>query len=121
MFANDWVKVKNDIAICDMYSIVGRIEESYNYGKTQDVERYVLKPFSMRKLNVFNNKDNKFVVAYDDKTKDKIITTIKRVAYNERNNWKPINKAVFFVKDGKYIPFSGLAWINNTQEVINAM
>ena len=121
LFANDWVKVKNDIAICDMYSIVGRIEESYNYGKTQDVERYVLKPFSMRKLNVFNNKDNKFVVAYDDKTKDKIITTIKRVAYNERNNWKPINKAVFFVKDGKYIPFSGLAWINNTQEVINAM
>lgn len=121
LFANDWVKVKNDIAICDMYSIVGRIEESYNYGKTQDVERYVLKPFSMRKLNVFNNKDNKFVVAYDDKTKDKIITTIKRVAYNERNSWKPINKAVFFVKDGKYIPFSGLAWISNTQEVINAM
>lgn len=121
LFHNDWVKIKDDINICDMFSIVAKFEESYNYGKTQDVEQYVLKPYSMRKLNVFNNKDNKFILAYDEKSKDNIINTIKRVSYNERNSWKPINKAVFFIKDGKYIPFSGLAWICDSKSILDSI
>lgn len=121
LFHNDWVKIKDDINICDMFSIVGKFEESYNYGKTQDVEQYILKPYSMRKLNVFNNKDNKFILAYNEESKDYIINTVKRVSYNERNSWKPINKAVFFIKDGKYIPFSGLAWICDSKSVLDSI
>lgn len=118
LFPKEWDYIKNDVNICDMFSIVARIEESYSYGKTQEVERYVLKAFSMRKLNVLNNKANKMILQVDDNTINNIVETIKRVSYRERENWLPINKAVFLQRNGKFIPLSGLAWVNNSENVI---
>ena len=121
LFPKEWGYIKNDVNICDMFSIVARIEESYSYGKTQEVERYVLKAFSMRKLNVLNNKVNKMILQVDDNTIDNIVETIKRVSYRERENWLPINKAVFLQRNGKFIPLSGLAWVNNSNGILEGI
>ena len=75
----------------------------------------------MRKLNVLNNKVNKMILQVDDNTIDNIVETIKRVSYRERENWLPINKAVFLQRNGKFIPLSGLAWINNSNGILEGI
>lgn len=120
LFPKEWSILKDNVNICDMFSIVAKIEEAYNYGVTQNVEKYTLKAISFRKLNVLNNIDNKLILKADNNM-DEIVDAIKKVSYKDREAWKPINKAVFLQKDNKFIPVSGLAWINNSQDVLSRL
>lgn len=119
LFPKDWAIIKDDINICDMFSIVARIDEAYNFGVSQSIEKYILKALSFRKLSVLNNLDNKLILKVDDDNINNVIEVIKKVSYKDREAWKPINKAIFLQKDNKFIPISGLAWVNNSQDVIN--
>lgn len=115
IFAQQWEgDMEFKVQKGNMLSIIGRLVET---NPDFSEELYEIRVENIRQLNVLVNENNKCIIDINNKDQQKIDLIVKRIATNEREDNLPIERCVIYEKNNKFLILSGLAWINNVDNL----
>ena len=117
VFPNDW---ENDLEFKvqkgNMVSITGYLVET---NKQYSDDDYEIRFTSMRQLNVLINENNKCIIDLKDKKQDDVDFALKKLVYSEKSSNLPIERAVVYKINDRFIVLQGVLWINNPDKLLN--